>query len=219
MSRKHLPNNIALQITGEVYFTSDAHFGHKNIIKYSQRPFANIQQMNEEMITQWNETVALNDLVYVLGDFCFGSLPYAANILEQLNGFIAVLPGNHDFPWLTELYRLQENNLKISIKTKNGNPFILLPPLLDIEIVHYDPDQKYPLSICLCHYEMVTWNKSHFGAFQLFGHTHENRLYGIGRQMNVGVDYHNFKPVHIDTVIESLKDRKNTNELTNNRSV
>lgn len=75
------------------WFTSDTHFGHENIIKYCNRPFSSIQEMNRKLILNWNKVVESNDVVVHIGDFCFGDpLEY----LKQLNGHIVFIKGNHD---------------------------------------------------------------------------------------------------------------------------
>ena len=56
-----------------IWFTSDTHFRHANIIKFSGRPFANVEEMNEELIRRWNEAVPDNGIVFHLGDFCCGN--------------------------------------------------------------------------------------------------------------------------------------------------
>jgi calcineurin-like phosphoesterase family protein len=81
-----------------IWFTSDTHFGHKNIIKYCNRPFKDVEQMNRTLIENWNARVAEGDTVYFLGDFCFGNHEvYEA----ELNGNIMFIKGSHD-PWLKQ---------------------------------------------------------------------------------------------------------------------
>ena len=79
-----------------IYFISDTHFWHRNIIKYTKRPFETVEQMNEHIIKCWNEVVSPDDVVYHLGDFSFGSSEQVANIIERLNGKIILIMGNHD---------------------------------------------------------------------------------------------------------------------------
>jgi calcineurin-like phosphoesterase family protein len=78
------------------FFTSDHHFGHKNILEYEKqhRPFASVEEMNEALIDKWNSVVTRNDIVYYLGDFCFGRENIA--IADRLNGKKRLILGNHD---------------------------------------------------------------------------------------------------------------------------
>src|SRR4051812_42588376 len=78
------------------WFTSDTHYHHKNIIKYSNRPFANVQEMNEAIINNFNSVVKPGDLVYHLGDFGFCTIDQADQILSRLNGRKYFIWGNHD---------------------------------------------------------------------------------------------------------------------------
>ncbi len=76
-----------------VWFTSDTHFAHRNVIEFCKRPFASIEEMDEEIIRRWNERVEPGDRVYHLGDFAFGDHdPY----LSRLNGMKNLVIGNHD---------------------------------------------------------------------------------------------------------------------------
>lgn len=70
----------------EIWFTSDIHFGHANIIKYSQRPFINVQGMDEKLIENWNTNVRDSDAIYHLGDFAFSGTERQVEILKQLRG-------------------------------------------------------------------------------------------------------------------------------------
>ena len=81
----------------KVFFTSDTHFGHKNIIKYCNRPFSDIDEMNKVLINNWNKVVSEGDIVFHLGDFAFGGFPLWESIRSRLNGSIYLIRGNHDF--------------------------------------------------------------------------------------------------------------------------
>ena len=75
------------------YCISDTHFDHANIIKLCNRPFANVDEMNEEMVRRWNSVVTPADTVYHLGDFAWKRNEYWRS---RLNGHIIWVPGNHD---------------------------------------------------------------------------------------------------------------------------
>lgn len=79
-----------------IYFTSDTHFGHANIIRYCDRPFKDARDMDRQMIARWNEVVEPRDTVFHLGDFAFGPKPYAMGMLHRLRGRKVLIRGNHD---------------------------------------------------------------------------------------------------------------------------
>jgi len=68
-----------------VFFTSDTHFNHANIIHYCQRPFKDAAEMNEILVANWNRTVSNDDTVFHLGDFCLDGAAEWAQILDRLN--------------------------------------------------------------------------------------------------------------------------------------
>ena len=80
----------------ETYFTSDTHFGHRNILEYEKeaRPFETVEEMNEQLIANWNDTVRPKDIVFHLGDFAFGAINVP--IADRLNGYKRLVMGNHD---------------------------------------------------------------------------------------------------------------------------
>ena len=88
-----------------IFFTADLHLGHGNIIKYCNRPFNNVDEMDQTLIKNWNETVSDNDVVYILGDFCFKKYGY---YIRQFNGHIIELQGDHD--------NFKNNNFLMNIK-------------------------------------------------------------------------------------------------------
>ena len=82
----------------KTWFTADTHFGHNNIIKYSERPFKSLKIMNDTLIRNWNNRVDKDDLVVFLGDFCFKELADInfKTYLNHLNGHVCFIRGNHD---------------------------------------------------------------------------------------------------------------------------
>jgi calcineurin-like phosphoesterase family protein len=86
------------------FIISDTHFNHENIIKYCNRPFKDVDEMNRVMIKNWNETVSNKDIVIHLGDVALGSKEEVKKIIKQLNGRKILIKGNHD-NWTDEFYR------------------------------------------------------------------------------------------------------------------
>lgn len=78
-------------------YISDLHFGHRNIIRYDNRPFSSVEEMDEAMTELWNETVSPEDTTYILGDICWNT-DYESwkSTLSRLNGRKIVVKGNHD---------------------------------------------------------------------------------------------------------------------------
>lgn len=188
-----------------IWFTADHHFGHENIIKYCRRPFDSVQQMNAELVRRWNERVSINDTVYHLGDFTLGIelFPW----IEQLAGNIKIVPGGHDIRWNTP-----ENNRGDPYRfTASGTVVEVLPPLVSVEFPEWG-DGVHPLVVVLCHYAMRVWDRSHYGALHLYGHSHGG-LPGWGRSIDVGVDCHDFYPICLEDVIDRLADKLSPDSL------
>jgi calcineurin-like phosphoesterase family protein len=155
-----------------VWFTSDTHFGHANILKFASRPFLSVQEMDEQMIQSWNSRVAPGDTIYHLGDFAFADHnPY----LRRLNGQKRLIRGNHDHH-----KRLKTATLWATVD--------------DMLMVEVDG-----VSIVLCHYALRVWNKAHHGSLHFYGHSHGN-LAGDSQSCDVGVDCWDFRPVLLDEV-------------------
>ena len=74
-----------------VFFTSDTHFNHTNIIRFCNRPFKDVVHMNETIISNWNRVVGPEDIVFHLGDFCLGGSAEWVNVLNRLNGKIYLI--------------------------------------------------------------------------------------------------------------------------------
>lgn len=78
------------------FVIADTHFNHANIIKYEDRPFNTVEEMNGALINNWNSIVKERDKIYVLGDFAFGNLEYIEELISNLNGYKVLIMGNHD---------------------------------------------------------------------------------------------------------------------------
>jgi len=170
-----------------VWFTSDHHFGHAGILEWQAetRPFASVDEMDAELVRRWNARVAPGDMVYHVGDLFWGSADHALAILRRLNGQVYLIRGNHDRTADKPTVRKKLAALKdmASIRV-NGQPIIL------------------------CHYAMRVWNRSHYGAWQLYGHSHGSLPDDPNAMsMDVGVDCHGLAPVSFDEVA-SVMSRK-----------
>lgn len=98
MNKSDFITKIPPEDAGKIYFASDHHFWHENILKYCNRPFGSVEEMNEALVSNWNSVVKPDDHVYHLGDFCFGNVEKWNWCLEpgRLNGHIHLIMGNHD---------------------------------------------------------------------------------------------------------------------------
>jgi calcineurin-like phosphoesterase family protein len=156
-----------------IWFTSDYHLCHTNIIKYDNRPFESADQMYRAIVTNHNALVTPTDTVYFLGDFCWDPR-FVKQALEALNGRFIMVWGNHD--------------RKIR---KFGDLFAECHELLQIK--YNDQD------ITLCHYPMRSWNKSHHGAWHLHGHCH-GHLPKYGKSFDVCTALWDYKPLSFNQV-------------------
>ena len=80
----------------QIRYIADLHFDHENVIKYDNRPFVSLKEMNSELIRRWNETVENEDTTYIIGDFCWGKADRWEELLPQLKGHKVIIKGNHD---------------------------------------------------------------------------------------------------------------------------
>jgi calcineurin-like phosphoesterase family protein len=170
------------------FFTSDPHFGHANIIKFCNRPFSSVEEMDEAMIERWNGKIKDGDTVYLVGDFSFHKPAKTQEIIDRLNGHKHLILGNHD-------RHLKPNILEC---------FDSVNQMLDISVSDHElPRGKQ--DIVLCHYAMRVWNASHYGSWQLYGHSHGGLADEPHRlAIDVGVDCHNFTPLSYHDIKEIM---------------
>jgi calcineurin-like phosphoesterase family protein len=169
------------------YFTADEHYGHKNIIKYCNRPFSSVEEMDEVMIQNNNKLITSHDTVVHIGDFSLASRHYndvLSKYIKKLSGNHIFIPGSHDY-WM------------------KGGP----------KRSHIWQRSINKQQLICCHYAMMIWPASHWGSWHLFGHCH-GRTKGVGKSFDVGVDVHNFTPVSFDEVEEIMRNKPdNLNKL------
>lgn len=176
-----------------IFFTSDTHFGHNNIIRYCNRPFNTVSEHDEVLINNWNKTVGANDTVFHLGDFAFCGSDKMSEILSRLNGHIILIKGNHDHFQNSILSKFEEcySQLHIEIGKK---------------------------SVYLNHYPFLTYSGMYRNnaVIQLYGHVHSGPLSTSGKdlsklsitspyQLEVGVDNFNYTPISWKQVKDAIQ--------------
>jgi calcineurin-like phosphoesterase family protein len=153
-----------------IWFTSDTHFYHRNIIKYcpeSRGQFSDENEMTEYMISAWNSRVKENDVIFHLGDVAFRNPKNAVDVIERLNGIKILIRGNHDDRFLKhqDFERAWD------------------------DIYDYSEIKIDGILVVLFHYPMVEWKHMQDGSYHLHGHVHGKPLrIEQGRRMDVGVD-------------------------------
>jgi calcineurin-like phosphoesterase family protein len=176
----------------KLFFTSDPHYGHENILKYCHRPFSSIEEHDEELIRLWNETVPEDGIVFIIGDIGFCSETYLKTILNRLHGKIYWIIGNHDWrritPGIMNRFECITQQMVITVDNKlvylNHFPFLCYP----------DSD-RHPV-------------------YQFFGHVHSGPLSGSSdisrlvhlnkRQYDVGVDNNEYKPISFQDIMKKI---------------
>ncbi len=170
-----------------IFVTSDLHFGHKNIIKYENRPYETIEQMDKDLINKWNSVVKENDTIYILGDFSWHKGEQTNEILKQLNGNKILIIGNHD---------------EIFLKDKKFDKTLFE------EITIYKQIKYNKKVFVLFHYPIAEHNGKMNGYIHLYGHIHSMNL-ELEKELgelchNVGVDRNDYTPVNIEEYIGGI---------------
>jgi len=167
-----------------IWFTSDTHFNHAKVINYSSRPFTNLNEMTDAMVTNWNTVVKTGDTIYHLGDFALSRgqkhTELIDNLLLALNGQKWLIVGNHDRD------EVVKNKRWVAVK--------------DYHEIKLDLGGLHKQRIVMCHYALRVWNQMNRGAWMLHGHSHGNLIDTGGRMMDVGVDCHNHRPISLEEV-------------------
>ena len=188
------------------FFTSDTHFNHANIIRFCNRPFIDVAQMNETLIANWNKVVGEDDTVFHLGDFCLGGAAEWTQVLNRLNGKIYLIMGNHDLKNIRQGFIQRFEHVSMQMHIEIGK-------------------QK----IYLSHYPFLCFEGGYKEVWQLFGHVHtrknntgndaERLQFLYPTQYDVGVDNNGFTPVsfgQVKRIIDKqIDERKEQNKKLN----
>lgn len=172
-----------------VWFSADFHIGHANIIKHCSRPFENVEEMNNKILSNCNKYIMPEDTFYYLGDLAWNEF-YAKQFFEKLHcKQIIYILGNHDSRC--------ENVIKRYAKEVHQ--------LLRVKFKDVDKrGRNIDNFITMCHYPMLTWAGSNRGSIMCHGHSHGNverfkkANMPNARIFDVGVDVWDFKPVSFD---------------------
>lgn len=189
-----------------VFFTSDTHFSHANIIKYCDRPYKSADEMDEDLIRRWNETVKKDDVVFHLGDFGMANQKKLESIVGRLNGQIYLIRGNHDGHLNTDgLFTLVRQQMIVKV------------------------DGVY---ILMLHYPLLGYRSETLDGkrlIQLYGHVHSRKnmsSYDKQRQAStswnqydVGVDNNDYRPVSFKEVMEKIENRRANEKGLRNRAL
>lgn len=168
------------------YYIADTHFGHENIISFSNRPFDCVEEMDEFMIDSWNDVVGNDDDIYIIGDFAYRSKNDYVYYLKRLKGRKHLIIGNHDRKMLSDEEAMSY--------------------FIDVERLTMAQDGN--TSIVLCHYPILEWSGYYRKAYHIHGHIHnrKNEAFGVlrnkERALNAGVDIINFKPCSFQDLIQ-----------------
>ena len=172
-----------------IWFTSDWHLGHSNIIKSCNRPFASLKEMHEMLLHNHNSVVTPTDTVYHLGDLSY-KINYEMMRLsfQRYNGKFHIIKGNHDKPGY--LQSLKDAKLIESYQ----------------DVLGVSINGQY---IWLSHYPHRSWNQSSHGSWHLHGHSHGN-MPPFMSSFDVGTDNWNYFPISFEQVSEKMTELKNS---------
>ena len=185
-----------------IFFISDLHLFHKNVIKFDNRPFADVEEMHVEMIKRWNNVVGENDIVYNLGDLSFGRSDGTKWFVHSLKGKIIHIMGNHDkmkdIISLDRMDGVHEYGTEIWIKDEDNDG-----------LRGCNGYQQ----IIMSHYPIFSWNRSHYGSWHLHGHTHGSLMatqqeYYKRKVMDVGCPCIDYTPISYEQVKVEMKKKK-----------
>lgn len=176
----------------KLWFTSDLHFYHENIIKYCNRPFKNALEMNDVLIQNWNSCVKPDDDIIIGGDFIHtGNLQLIRSLLDKLNGDKWLVYGNHDY----------QNKLERDEICKRFNYHCW--DAMDFQVEDDEIEDGF-LKFHISHYPCEFWTR---GAIHLHGHIHSGPTSLSSEQLSfkpmrydIGIDNNGYFPISYEEV-------------------
>jgi len=196
-----------LEIEGDpedIWFVSDLHMFHTNIIKLCNRPFSDIDDMTKTLVDNWNRVVKEDDIVFNLGDFCWSESPVIwSKLIGKLNGYQVLIKGNHDHPKtlqkLSEQYKLIERHSGDRLEVTRMDKLFLIRERLELR---YN-DERYLLD----HYPQVHYSGQYHGMKHFFGHTHEKPFEYTNNHYNVCVERNEYRPMSLQELKNNIQNR------------
>lgn len=171
------------------FYIADTHFGHRSVLAFDGRPFADVEEMDRTMIQWWNSRVQRDDHVYIVGDFAYRSELPEEWYLERLKGRKHLIIGNHD-------KRLLKNEKAMS-------------HFEEVDKMLHVPDSGN--QICICHFPLAEWNGFYKGSHHIHGHIHNRTddAYAFmktrERAYNAGCMLHNYAPATFAELMQAKK--------------
>lgn len=178
-----------------VFFTSDFHLFHNNVLRFDNRPFEDVNEMHIAIENGWNEVVGPDDYVIYMGDLSFARREDKASVeklIKNLNGTIHYVMGNHD--------KYEE--------IKKHKKFVSVNDYLDlfVRFKKEGSDEVSEVMFCCMHYPIYAWNKKHHGSYHIHGHCHlslsEGEFHKNNRIIDVGCMGFDYKPVSYLDIIK-----------------
>lgn len=186
-----------------IYYISDLHLGHANVIRFDSRPFDSVEEMEEEIVKRWNKRVKPQDTVNILGDFCWKTESEWIRILQRLNGNKVLIRGNHDPKQVSGKLRKYFADVKDYKEIiDNGRRVCMshFPMLLHKH--SYDPN-----CYMLCGHVHITSENDWLEKWRSELREHRNkRAANQGNIINVGamMPYVDYTPRTLDELIEGV---------------
>lgn len=174
------------------YYIGDIHFGHSNVIRMDGRPFSNIEEMEDVIITNWNSVVKDTDHVYIVGDFSYKGGKPADYYLKKLKGIKHLVIGNHE---------------KAIISNEKAKSL-----LESMDFMYDIVDNGH--RVIICHYPLAEWNGYFRNAYHVYAHIHNNKnlayeyMKNLDKALNAGCMINGFYPVTLDQLIKNNEEFK-----------
>ncbi len=186
-----------------LWFTSDLHIGHRKVIEFCNRPYADVDEMHEGIIANWNARVRKNDIVYVLGDVSFTNATKTKEVMDRLKGRKILILGNHDAA-AHKMLAMGFDEVYENHKIKIAGREILLSHFPYYPAVDSGEDRRYL-------HKRITDD----GGWLLVGHVH-TAWAQKDKMINVGVDVRDYAPMSHEKILAIIEKYEEALEWSHN---